>query len=154
MIFSRRRDGTIAVDLPAELRDLLTRLVDDLRDLLLSDSDERLRRLYPTAHPDHEDLDGEYHQLMHGDLIESRLAALETTEESLRAESLTDEQLASWMQATNSLRLVLGTQLDVSEDDHGIDAQHPDAPTYALYDLLNLMLGEMVDILSGALPPG
>ncbi|MDH5236145.1 MAG: DUF2017 family protein, partial [Acidimicrobiia bacterium] len=142
MFFRRRRDGSIAVALPEELGQLLGRLNEDLRDLLLADGDDRLRRLYPTAYPEHEGLDQEYQELMHGELIESRLAALDTVDGCLTATSVDDAQLTQWMQAINSLRLVLGTQLDVSEDDHQVAPDDPDAPTYALYDLLNLLLAE------------
>lgn len=154
MFFDRRRDGAISVQLPDELTQLIGQLVGELRDLLLGGDDDRLRRLYPTAYPQHEQLDREYHELMRGDLIEARLAALDTVEESLTTDALSDEQLTAWMQATNSMRLVLGTQLDVGEDDDPVPADHPQAPVYALYDLLNLLLSEMVEVLSRALPDG
>ena len=38
-------------------------------------------------------------------------------EASLEADELTEAELVGWMNAINSLRLVLGTRLDVSEDD-------------------------------------
>ena len=154
MFFRRKRGGVIVVELPDELRQLLGRLTEDLRDLLLVDDDDRLRRLYPTADPQHPDRDQEFQQLMHGELIESRLAALDTVDRCLAATTVDEDQLTQWMQATNSLRLVLGTQLDVSEDDGPVARDHPEAATYALYDLLNLLLGEMVEVLSGTLPRG
>ncbi|MDH3708166.1 MAG: DUF2017 domain-containing protein [Acidimicrobiia bacterium] len=153
MFFTRKRNGTIVVRLPDELRQLVATLVGDLRELLLSDDDQRLRRLYPTAYPDDEARDAEYQQLMHGDLIESRLAGLDVIESSLDAVELTPEELTAWMQATNSLRLVLGTQLDVSENDTPLPATHPDAAAYRLYELLGMLLSEMVEVLGSTLPP-
>jgi hypothetical protein len=54
------------------------------------------------------------------------------------------------MQALNALRLVLGTRLDVSEDEVGpLDPSDPDAPAYALYELLGYLLDRTVQSLSG-----
>ena len=53
------------------------------------------------------------------------------------------------MQALNALRLVLGTRLDVSEDDEGpVRADDPNAAAYALYEFLGYLLERTVQSLA------
>jgi hypothetical protein len=68
-------------------------------------------------------------------------------EASIAAELLTEEQLTAWMQAINSLRLVLGTLLDISDHDQELtfDPEDPEARTQALYGYLGGLLDEIVD---------
>jgi Domain of unknown function (DUF2017) len=84
------------------------------------------------------------------DLVASRLSAVDQVEATLDAEELTDDQLLAWMQAVNSVRLVLGTLLDVSEDDAGrdVDDDDPDAGTWALYGYLSFLLDQLVEAAS------
>ena len=81
----RTRKGTIDVTLPAHERTLLGDLAAQLRELVLGDDDDGLRRLYPTAHVHDPELDAEYQSLVHGSLIEGRLAALDTLDATLAA---------------------------------------------------------------------
>ena len=57
------------------------------------------------------------------------------------------EQMNAWMQAVNSLRLVLGTMLDISDDEQELtfDPSDPNARTQALYGYLGGLLDEIVD---------
>ena len=48
------------------------------------------------------------------------------------------------MGAVNSLRLVLGTRLDVSEDMDEVDPDHPEAPAFAVYQYLSFLLETIV----------
>jgi hypothetical protein len=57
------------------------------------------------------------------------------------------------MQALTALRLVLGTRLDVDEDLRMVEPTDPQAPLYAVYEFLSLLLSETVDVLSDDLPP-
>jgi hypothetical protein len=54
------------------------------------------------------------------------------------------------MLALNDLRLVLGTRLDVSEDDDfdTIDPDDPDAPAWSVYHYLGMLVASMVDALA------
>ena len=54
---------------------------------------------------------------MREELLEGKLAALRVVEETADADHLTGEQLEGWLGALESLRLYLGTQLDVTEAD-------------------------------------
>jgi hypothetical protein len=151
---SPTRRGTYALRLPSEERELLAGLVDQLRELLEVTTDEPIvRRLFPTAYHDDPDRDREYQQLVRDELLERRLAALATVEATARADEVTQEELTAWLTSLNDLRLVLGTRLDVSEDQATIDEDDPDAPAMAVYGYLSVLLGEVVDALADDLPP-
>ena len=101
-------------------------------------------------------MESEYQRLMRDELVASRLSAINAVDALLvepgRKVSFDEEQLVSFMQAVNAVRLVLGTLLDVSEDDDdGADeATGPvNAPEYQLYRYLSWILDSAVHALSG-----
>lgn len=149
--FRRRRDGRFEVNLSTDERAFLRSFLDQLRDLLLAD-DPNLRRLFPVAYADDPKLDAEYQQLVHGQLIEARFAAIETVESTLDATDLDESALTGWMQSINALRLVLGTVLDVGEEQLHLDPDDPRFEAYVLYDELGWLLGHIVAALTEALP--
>jgi hypothetical protein len=140
------REGVFQLLLPEGERELLGQLLGELRALLtLGSEDPRLRRLYPAAYSDDEEKEAEYRQLTHEDLSSGRLAALETVKQTISADELTPEELTAWMHAVNALRLVLGTMLEVDEDDpFAVDPEDPNAREYMLYGYLGLLLEEIV----------
>ncbi len=150
--FRRRRDGRFEINLSTDQREFLRSYLDQLRDLLLAD-DPNLRRLFPAAYADDPERDAAYQQLVHGQLIEARFAAIETVEATLDATDVTDGELTGWMQSINALRLVLGTVLDVSEEPPEPDPSDPRFEPYVLYEELGWLLGHIVMALSEALPP-
>lgn len=130
-------------------RDMLANLVASLRELLLDGTSPVLRRLFPTAHPDDPEANAAYEALVHDQLLAQRLEALDIVESSLEGGELTEEQLVGWMQAINSLRLVIGTRLDVSEDRDplAVADDDPDRPLWISYELLTQMLAIVIDAL-------
>ncbi len=150
----RTRHGTYALRLPGPERELLVSLVDQLRELLeLTTDDPSVRRLFPTAYHDDPERDQEYQQLVRDELLERRLASLATVEATAEADELDQAQLTGWLTALNDLRLVLGTRLDVSEDQDALDQDDPDAPAMAVYGYLSMLLNDVVDALADDLPP-
>jgi hypothetical protein len=149
----RQRDGTIRLRLPAEEREVLRALPGQLRELLGTD-DPSLVRLFPPAYADDREADDEYGALVRDELREDRLDALQVVEATLDAERLDEKQLAAWLDALESLRLVLGTQLDVTEETyaHGLDPSDPAAPALALYGYLSWLQEQAVEALSAGLP--
>jgi uncharacterized protein DUF2017 len=142
------RDGAYVLNLDVRERELIRQLLGELRALLsLGADDLRLRRLYPAAYTDDAAKEEEYRSLTHEELKDGQLSNIDVVEASVEAEVLSEEQLTAWMQAINSLRLVLGTMLDISEDDQelGFDPEDPDARTQALYGYLGGLLDEIVD---------
>jgi len=148
----RDRTGGYRLRLPAEERDLLRSLPAQLREVLGTD-DPSLRRLFPSAYPDDREADDEYRRLMRAELLEGKLAALQVVEDTADAEHLTTEQLEGWLGALESLRLFLGTQLDVREEiyDAPLHPDDPDAPALALYGYLSWLQEQAVEALSSGL---
>ena len=72
--------------------------------------------------------------------------------ETAEADTLSEAELNAWLSAVGSIRLVLGTRLDVSEDMTPPDPSDPTAPEYALYELLGQLQYLMIDVLSAGLP--
>ena len=111
----RTRDGTYALRFPAEERELLRQLPDQLRTLLeVAPEDPTLRRLFPHTYEDEQD-EAAFREVVGDDLLDTRRRALQVVAETADAERLTAEQAQSWLTALNDLRLVLGTRLDVQE---------------------------------------
>jgi len=124
-------------------RELLRSLPGQLKELLRTD-DPSLKRLFPPAYPDDPALEAEYHKLVRDDLVAGRTAALDVMAATVDAADLDEEQLTGWLSALNDIRLVLGTQLDVSEDDIGSDT-----PQYELYRYLTYLQEMVVEALAG-----
>lgn len=148
MFIERNEAGGFDIEVFDWQRQLLENLIDPLRDLLLDGSSPVLRRLYPTAYPADAQADQAFGELVHDQLLEQRLAALETVEESMYGRTLTEEQLHQWMNAINSIRLVLGTRLDVSEDEDPEDIadDDPDRALWLSYALLSQMLSLLLAV--------
>ena len=132
----RPDDRRVVVDLVAQLRDAIVAGTDD----------ERFRRLFPAAYHQDVELDEEYHRLMHGELLASRLDSLNRTHELLARNadaevvSLGEEEIDSLMKSVNDLRLVLGTLLDIQENEPKIDEDDPAYPQFHLYTYLGWLL--------------
>lgn len=150
----RTAPGRYQVKLRANERTLVGDLVGQLREQLLASTDDpSVRRLFPPAYPDDAERDAGYQVLTRDELLEQRLAALDTVEESLDGRELDDAGMNAWMTTLNSLRLVLGTRLDVDEDLPVLDRDDPLAPAYAVYEYLGWVLSQVVDALTTDLPP-
>ena len=146
----RQRDGTFSLRLPDPERDILRQLPGELRQLLDSDDDPSLRRLFPPAYTDDVVKDAEYQMLMRRELLDRHRASLEVVERTIDAEVLSEDELSAWMAALNQLRLVLGTRLDVTEDMEEPSDDDPTAPAYALYAYLSFLQDQVVSALSGS----
>ena len=57
------------------------------------------------------------------------------------------------MRSVNAVRLVIGTQLDISEELAPVDQTDPDYPRYGVYDFLSNLLAWIVDALPSSPPP-
>jgi hypothetical protein len=147
----RTRAGGIRVDLPEEEKEVLRHVLPQLRDLLtVGSADDRTRRLFPTAFPDDPEAEAEYRGYMHGELVASRLGALDMIESTLETRDLTEEQAVAWLQSINSVRLVLGSLLDVTEDleIERLPDDYPQIEGFVLYGYLSMLLDELVGALS------
>ncbi len=150
----RRRDGSYRVRLPREERDILAALPAQLREALGA-GEPTLYRLFPPAFADDDAANVDYARLVGSTLLEGKLRALDDLERTAHAETLTEEELRTWLGALESLRLALGTQLDVTEQSYGpLDPGDPDTPRMALYHWLSWLQEEVVQALSETLEDG
>ena len=147
-----RKRGGYTLNLPPEERELLRTLPGQFRKVLQT-GDPSLRRLFPPAYTDDDDANDEFQRLMREELLEGKLAALEIVEQTANADHLTEAQLEGWLGALESLRLFLGTQLDVSEEMYAValDPDDPSAPALALYGYLSWLQEQAVEALSAGL---
>ncbi len=153
-LFSQRRikrlgPGRYRIALPQPEQDLLRTLVPQLRELLTTD-DPGLTRLFPTAYPDDPERDAGYHAMVRDELLERRFAALDALERTVEGGEVDEDTLSAWMRGLNDLRLVLGTRLDVSEDDDpmDIDPDDPAAPAWSIYHYLGGLQSMIIDALA------
>lgn len=141
----RVRDGFV-FNIGDEERQLVTRLLTELSQLLMGEADDpRLKRMFPPAYhlADDAEADAEYQRLMREDLVASRLAGIATVNVSLQSLDPVDEEaMVAFVQAINGLRLVLGTMLDVVEDHDpdDIDEDDPHVGEHHLYNFLSWLL--------------
>jgi len=149
-VFERGEGGGVELRLLREERSLLAGVVAELRALLEgAPGDPSLRRLFPPAYDEAED-ESAYRDLMGGELLEGRLAALELVAQTLERERLSADEADAWLRALNDLRLVLGTRLDVREDTFADELRRDDprAPALAIYAYLSWMQEQLISALS------
>ena len=145
--------GLFVLNLTTDERTTLCGFVDQLNDIISAPHDDpRVRRLFPTAYHDNPEHDAEYQGFMRDELAQSRRTSIETVRAVLLSdEPMTEAQLYAFMTVLNSLRLVLGTLLDVDEADD-LDLIPEDSPAFGqaqLYEYLGWLLEWTVSALSG-----
>jgi hypothetical protein len=152
----RRKGDRFIVDLGVDETTIVRRLVSELRELLTDDdpSDEArslLLRLFPTAYPDDDEMEEEYQRLMRDELVQSKLASFDIIDKALASDDTIDEgHLIAVMQSINSVRLVLGAMLEVTDDPEAdeVAAGFDNSPEYALYGYLSMLLENAVSALT------
>jgi hypothetical protein len=153
----RRKGHGFVIDLGTDETAIVRRLIGELRALLTDpDPDPEARalisRLFPVAYPDDEELEAEYQRLMREELVASKLAAFDIVDEAVSGgEVIDDSQLLAVMQSVNSIRLVLGSMLEVNDepDEPEVRPGFEASPEYALYGYLSWLLERCVTALSG-----
>lgn len=128
---------------------LVEQLCDELESLLETDS-PLLERLFPPPYGDDTERNEGYAVLAGPELIESRLRALATVREVLRAELVSEDQLLAWMRSLNDMRLVLGTMIGITDDDDS-PPTGAEGQAFAVYEFLGVMLEYTVAALTDEL---
>jgi hypothetical protein len=162
--FDRRGDAVV-VTLDANEVELLRTIPDEVRSVLTdppSKDDPVYNRLFPSAYldPTEESAEQEWQELVHPELLQSRLAALELVMVTLdravtkrgRAEvELSPEEVEAWLGVVNDARLTLGTRLGVTEDaeSEAIDPSDPEAAVHAVYGWLTWFENDLLETLLG-----
>lgn len=152
--FRRRRDGRYTVRLDRNLRVVLVSVARQLGPMIDA-GDRATTRLFPPAyageeHAHHED---GYRELVDGPLRNHHHRALDVLAATADADTVTSEELDAWLSAVGSMRLVLGTRLDVVEGMDPPDVGDPKADEYAVYELLGAVQAAIIDVVAADLPP-
>jgi Domain of unknown function (DUF2017) len=147
----RARDGSYRLRLSPTERELLRALTGELEQLLDTPENPDLWRLFPIVSEDAETHE-EYSRLVGNELLDGRRRALATIRETAGRDRLTAEEAESWLTGLNALRLLLGTRLDVSEDEP-LDLDPSDARAHetAVYLYLSWLQEQLVDAMARAL---
>lgn len=100
-------------------RRLLDSLLADLEVMLQRSQNEgrtphgdpAVAPLFPTTHPDDDEAELEHRELMGSHPVTSRLESLATTRNTVDHDQLSEEELASWLQSLNALRVILARRM-------------------------------------------
>jgi hypothetical protein len=119
---------------------------------LLAKDDPSTARVFPVAYTDDARAEADYREMMGSQLLQQHQRSLDTLAATAAAASIDDSEIHQWLDAVEVLRLVLGTQLDVSEGGIEIDAGDPRIDEFTVYHYLSMLQEEIVDALAAALP--
>ena len=157
---TRNADGTYLLSIERSDRDVLNDLFGQFREVLTDGQDsETVKRLFPTAYHQDPQHDEEYQRLMRTELLMSHVHSIDHVRQLIQRSSsvetiaLSQPDIDALMKATNGIRLLLGTMLAVSEDDHDdIDESDPTFGQHQLYGYLGWLLDWMVTAQAGVFP--
>ena len=118
-------DGGLRLGIDNHSREVVVHLLRELRDEVAAtknaphnDLPAHMKRLFPAAYHADEKRNDEYRRLTHTDLGDSHIAAIDDAIDLLSpGRVFRPAELERLVRALNAMRLVLGTLLDVSEDD-------------------------------------
>ncbi|MEX0984968.1 MAG: DUF2017 family protein [Actinomycetota bacterium] len=147
--------GGVTVDLPSELRSLLLSVARQMREMLSDESyadSPVLARLFPPASMDDPMEALGFEQLMGKAIHDGKVESATILEATARAEQLSAEEALSWLRCLNDVRLMLGTHLNVTEDDD-IETFLAD-PRTEHNAIVYVALTELVDLIVRAVDPG
>lgn len=151
--FVRDRNGRVRPGLEETERALLRALPTQARGLV--DREEpSARRLFPVAYPHDAAAEAEYGEMLGASLLEHHHHVLDTLAATVDASTVGDDELNAWLAAVEVLRLLLGTQLDLTEEMVEMSADDPRADQFTVYQYLSMLQGEIVDALSAGLARG
>ena len=144
--------GRFAVRLSTQERDAVRTFAGQLRQLLTSESpasDPAMIRLFPPALPDDVMGNLEWEQQHGNELLLGKLEALDVVDRTLDRQELTEDELLAWLGSLNSIRLVLGTRLDVTEESTERDFEDDEEASqlFELYGYLTWLEGWVIQAL-------
>jgi hypothetical protein len=142
----RTRSGRYQLRLGAAERELLRALPQQVRPLVESE-DPSAHRLFPPAYDGDPEREADYRGLVHDELKQRHLRSLSLLEETAGRSDLDEEEVLGWLGALNDVRLVLGTQLDMTEDPPPPDPADENARPMAVYAYLSWLEAKLVDAL-------
>jgi len=166
-------EDRFALHLEPHVREIIGSLIDELRGAMRARADgagesatswsgpagdaaDPVARLYPPAFPDDAEAEAAWADLVRPGLDDARTRRLERMETTLAADELDETAAAAWLGGLNDMRLVLGAQLGIAEDDPPpVAASDADATRRMVFDYLGFLVASFVDALAEGLPePG
>lgn len=157
---TRCEDGTYLVTIDRSDRTLLNQLFGQFREVLTDGQDsDTVKRLFPTAYHQDPEHDEEYQRFMRTELLASHVHSIDHVRQLIERTSgddsitLSQVDLDALMKSTNGIRLLLGTLLAVSEDDHDdVEESDPTFGQHQLYGYLGWLLDWIVTAQVGIFP--
>jgi hypothetical protein len=146
--------GGVHVDLPTDVRELLSSLAKQLVELIDdpdSADDPGMARLFPPASVDDPMEALGFEQLMGEALRAGKRESAAVLRATADHKILSAEETLAWMRCLNDIRILLGTRLDVQEDTDM--AAMFDDPLTEQAAVTYLALTELVEMLSRAADP-
>jgi hypothetical protein len=150
-------DDTLIMSLAPEEAQFIALLPVELREVFDGPLDDPAgQRLFPRAYldPTEEKAETEWKAMVHPDIMRQRLDALATVTASLgRATrqgdfmelALEPDDVHAWLGVLNDVRLVLGTRLEITEDEWAIEPDDPRAGAFGVYAWLSGLQQDLVD---------
>lgn len=133
-------------------RDILTQLIDDFREFVMSEdiTDPAVARLFPAAYKESEE-SAEFRKYSEPALRETKerdSALIRAALERGNAIQISESDIDSWLRGLNDLRLTLGTRLEVTGDEYGgeIPDDDPRSFLYSLYGWLGWLQGSLLEV--------
>jgi hypothetical protein len=152
---SRVAPGRFRIRLTREERDALAACTTQLRALLAAEdpsSDPAVARLFPAAYPDDVLHNLEWERAHAPELLLGKLEAADVVDATIGRDELSEDELLAWLGSLNSIRLVLGTRLDVREESTRRDfSSDDDADLFDLYRYLSWLEDAIVSALTAEL---
>jgi hypothetical protein len=138
--FKRDRQGRIRVGLEGPEQQLLEQ------------DDPSTARVFPVAYTDDAKAEADYREMMGSQLLQQHQRSLDTLSATAAAVTIDETEIHEWLDALEVLRLVLGTQLDVSEDGTIVEDSDPRSAQFTVYHYLSMLQEEIISTLASALP--
>lgn len=132
------------LDLHPQIRQLLM----DLRDMTISHIEEGspvTKRIYPTAYQNSPEMEMDFKKLTRDALTDHHRQNLAVFQSTLSKSKLDEVEALAWMGALNDMRLILGTALDIQEDQNVPSEDDPNYEGYVVYDLLTYLQGVLIE---------
>ena len=145
----------VGVDSPAD-EDPLVAMVG-IDPAAAPSEDPALLRLLPDAYPDDDDASSEFRRFTERDLRSAKVRHAVRVRESVAARetpiAIAGEDVTAWLGFLNDARLVIGTRLGVTEENHEELAELPDddprAALFGVYGWLTYLQETVVQMLMG-----
>jgi hypothetical protein len=163
-IVKRQKNGALSIRLPHAEGLVLCTLPDRLRDLLASEpfTQRVVDRLFPRTYEDPAE-EAEYRKLLGDDLRRRKLQALEVFERSLINWKLRPsgvelklgvDEIDPWIGFVNDIRILLGIELDIEDNEWGrdFDPESCENEDLVLLHFLTWLEQEILDALGFANP--